>query len=126
MTFKATNIRAFIGSKDFEESKSFYKELGFEELPLEGMAYFKVNNQLGFYLQQAYVKDWVDNSMLFVEVDDVEACQEELTSKGLQDRYELVRFSEIKTFHYGRELFMHDPAGVLWHFCEFNKAHKLI
>jgi len=120
MTFKAKSISAFIGAKDYEESRKFYTELGFEEIPLNDMSHFRVNNQLGFYLQRFYVKDWVDNSMIFVEVDDVESCKGELASKGLQDKYELVRFSEIKTFDHGRQLFMHDPSGVLWHFCQFN------
>ena len=58
--------------------------------------------------------------MLFIEVDDVEACEQELLAKGLHNTYKYVRFSDIKTFDYGRELFMHDPSGILWHFCQFN------
>jgi len=125
MKFKASNIRSFIGAKDFDESRTFYNELGFTEVVIDSrMSLFRVNDQLGFYLQRAYVKDWVDNTMLFLEVEDVEACTSELISKGLQHKYSLVRFSDVKTFDYGRELFMHDPSGVLWHFCEFNKENK--
>lgn len=75
---------------------------------------------MGFYLQRYYVKAWVENSMVFLEVDDVEACAVELLAKNLPERYPTVRFTEIKTYDWGRELFMHDPSGVLWHFGQFN------
>jgi catechol 2,3-dioxygenase-like lactoylglutathione lyase family enzyme len=122
MKYQPTAIRPFIGAKGYAESREFYRELGFEEVILdEKMCLFKVNEFLGFYLQDYYVKAWVNNSMIFMEVDDIERCAEDLLGKGLQDKYKYVRFTEIKQFDWGRELFMHDPSGVLWHFCEFNK-----
>ncbi|MFT5883875.1 MAG: catechol 2,3-dioxygenase-like lactoylglutathione lyase family enzyme [Arcticibacterium sp.] len=120
MTYKAKNIRTFLGSKNFDESRAFYTSLGFEEIVLDPkMSLFKVSETLSFYLQDYYVKAWIHNLMVFLEVDDVEKCQEELLAKGLHDKYKHVRFTEIKTFDYGRELFMHDPCGILWHFCQF-------
>jgi hypothetical protein len=48
---KAKSIRAFIGAKNFEVSSAFYREIGFEEVSLDAkMSYFKVNENLGFYL----------------------------------------------------------------------------
>ncbi|MBZ0326322.1 MAG: glyoxalase [Altibacter sp.] len=121
MRYKAKSIRAFIGAKNYDESRAFYRELGFEEVIIsDDMCLFKVNTNLAFYLQKAYVRKWVDNSMLFLEVDDVEACEKELLAKGLHHKYKYVRFTEIKTFDWGRELFMHDPSGVLWHFGQFS------
>ena len=122
--FKTKSIRAFIGAKDYEQSRMFYRQLGFIETQLDKMSYFQVTESMGFYLQDSYVKDWVNNSMLFLEIDDVESCRKELMSKGLHEKYKYVRFSEIRTFDHGRQLFMHDPSGVLWHFCEFNKKDK--
>ena len=122
MKFQPRTIRPFIGAKNYHESREFYRALGFEEVVLdEKMCLFKVNEALGFYLQDYYVKAWVNNSMIFLEVDDIERCAKELLGKGLQDQYKYVRFTEIKQFEWGRELFMHDPSGVLWHFCEFDK-----
>ena len=119
--YKAKSIRTFIGSKNYEESKQFYRELGFEEVEIgDNMCLFKVNESLGFYLQDAYVKKWVNNSMVFLEVDDIEKCEEELLAKGLHEKYKYVRFTEIRQFDWGRELFMHDPSGILWHFGQFN------
>ena len=121
MNYQAKSIRSFIGAKDFSESRQFYRDLGFEEVSLsDDMSLFKVNDILAFYLQDYYVKDWVENSMIFLQVDDVEACERELRSRNLDNKYKYVRFTEIKTWDWGREIFMHDPSGVLWHFGQFQ------
>jgi hypothetical protein len=71
MEHKAISIRPFIGAKNFEMSRSFYRDLGFQESILtHNLSYFKTGG-LGFYLQDAYVQDWIDNSMIFLEVEDV-------------------------------------------------------
>lgn len=121
MDYKPKTIRAFLGTKNYQESRNFYKALGFQELVVgEDMCLFRVNEQLSFYLQDYYVKDWVANSMLLLEVEDIEQCQKDLLDRNLQNRFKKVRFTEIKDFDYGRELFMHDPSGILWHFCQFE------
>lgn len=123
LNYSAKNIRTFIGAKKYAESRAFYKALGYEEVELDAtMCLFKVNDHLGFCLQDYYVKDWVNNSMVFLEVDDIELCEKDLLSNGIQDNFKNAKFSKIKVFDHGRELFMHDPAGVLWHFCQFNKS----
>lgn len=119
MKHQAASIRTFIGAKNFKESRQFYNELGFEEsLVAENLAYFKIGT-LGFYLQDYYVKKWVDNSMVFLEVDDVARYWKELNALGLHEKYHLVRLTPIVDYDWGRECFMHDPSGVLWHFGEF-------
>ena len=121
MSYSIKNIRAFIGAKNYDESRAFYQELDFQEVILsEKLSLFKVKDDLSFYLQKYYVKDWVDNSMLFLEVDDVDACHQDLLARGLHEKYQNVRLSEIKDFEWGRECFLHDPSGVLWHFCQFD------
>ncbi|MDH4091533.1 MAG: glyoxalase [Cyclobacteriaceae bacterium] len=120
MKHAAKSIRTFIGAVNFEESRLFYKELGFEESVIsKGLSYFKVTDKLGFYLQNAYVKDWVNNSMIFLEVDDVDRYWSELQNLGLHDKYENVRLTSIREEVWGKECFMHDPSGILWHFGEF-------
>lgn len=117
---QAKSIRAFIGAKNFPESRKFYLELGFEESPVsKGMSYFKVTDKLGFYLQNAYVRDWVDNTMIFLEVDDVNRYWEGLQSLELPQKFEGVRLSPIREEQWGRECFLHDPSGILWHFGQF-------
>ena len=110
------SIRSFIGAKDFEQSSNFYKDLGFSELRVsDNMSFFKIDDHLGFYLQKAYVKDWVDNSMLFLEVEDIEAYLSEIKNKNLTEKYKNVKLSAIVENDWGREFFLHDPSGILWH-----------
>jgi catechol 2,3-dioxygenase-like lactoylglutathione lyase family enzyme len=71
MEHQAISIRPFIGAKNYEQSRRFYRDLGFTESVLNtNMSYFK-SKGIGFYLQDAYVQDWVDNTMVFMEVEDV-------------------------------------------------------
>ena len=120
MNHIAKSIRPFIGAKDFELSRSFYRDLGFEEVVLfHNMSYFKTQG-IGFYLQDAYVKDWIDNTMVFMEVDDVSRYWKELNELNLSSKYEGVRLTFIRDHEWGRECFLHDPSGILWHFGQFN------
>lgn len=120
MNYSPKSIRTFIGAKDFKESRAFYAELGFTEVQLSPkMVLIKVNETLSFYLQDYYVKDWVNNSMIFLEVDHLEKCWEDINNKRLAKKYKMVKFSKIKKEDWGSEFFLHDPSGVLWHFGKF-------
>ncbi len=115
------SIRSFIGAKNFDTSKEFYKELGFIEVSLgEKMSYFRIDNNLGFYLQDYYTKKWINNSMLFLEVDDLQTYLQEMKAKNLPSKYKNVKLSEIIDKDWGSEFFLHDPSGILWHFGNFK------
>jgi catechol 2,3-dioxygenase-like lactoylglutathione lyase family enzyme len=121
MEHKAISIRPFIGAKNFELSRNFYRDLGFEETVLSpDMSVFKTGT-LAFYLQDAYVKDWIDNTMVFMEVDDAGRYWNELSALNLTAKYENAKLTSIRTYDWGRECFLHDPSGILWHFGEFSK-----
>ena len=75
---------------------------------------------MGFYLQDYYAKDWVDNTMVFMEVDDVDRFWKELMALDLPARYEKVRLVPVREMDWGKECFVHDPAGILWHFGKFK------
>ena len=55
-----------------------------------------------------------------MEVDDVVKCLDDMLNKKLDEKYKYVRISEIQTFDWGREFFLHDPSGNLWHIGQFN------
>lgn len=115
------SIRPFIGAKDFIVCSNFYKDLGFEESVLShNMSYFSKQG-LGFYLQDAYVKDWVDNTMLFLEVENVDQYWDEIFALDLPGKYEGVRLVPIRHEAWGKEFFLHDPSGILWHIGVFIK-----
>ena len=113
------SIRPFIGSQNFEISRNFYRDLGFEEIILDPRLSLFRKNEIGFYLQDAYVKDWIDNTMLFIEVEDIEEFWNELLTLNLTEKYEGSKLTPVRTMDWGKECFVHDPAGILWHFGEF-------
>ena len=121
MQHKARSIRPFIGAKNYDVSRAFYRDLGFEERVLfDDMSVF-LTDGFGFYLQNAYVKDWVDNTMLFLEVEDLDSHYEQLVALSLPEKYENVRVLPIRRETWGNEYFLHDPSGILWHFGEFAR-----
>jgi hypothetical protein len=116
---KTISIRPFIGAMDFNISRSFYRDLGFEETILsDKMSVFKASG-LAFYLQDAYEKEWIDNTMIFMEVEDVNVFWSYLKSLGLETKYKNVRLIPVKLFDWGSECYLHDPSGILWHFGSF-------
>jgi hypothetical protein len=122
MEHKAKSIRPFLAAKNFEVSRKFYLHLGFRESILSAsMSYFETTG-IGFYLQDAYVKAWADNTMVFMEVDDVHRFWKSLLSLDLTAEFEHVRLVPVRELEWGRECFLHDPSGILWHFGEFNNS----
>jgi len=120
MNKQVKSKRPFIGAKDFETSRNFYRDLGFDETTLgDQMSVFTMGN-LSFYLQNAYVKDWIDNTMIFMEVENVEEFYNELIKLDLPNKYENVKLSTIRNEDWGSECFLHDPSGILWHFGTFK------
>lgn len=120
MQQQTKSIRPFIGAKNFEISRRFYNDLGFEEVVLmPTMSYFEMG-EVGFYLQDAAVKDWIDNTMVFLEVEDVEGFWNELQTLDLVRKYPSVKMEPIRYMEWGKEFFVHDPSGILWHVGAFN------
>ncbi|PWG81543.1 glyoxalase [Pararcticibacter amylolyticus] len=120
MEHRAISIRPFIGAKDFELSRDFYRTLGFQETIISPAMSLFETGKLAFYLQNAYVKDWIDNTMIFVEVEDVGFYFQKLSDMNLPGKYAGARVSPIRDESWGRECFLHDPSGILWHFGEFR------
>lgn len=120
MEQKFKGIRPFIGAKDYELSRKFYNDLGFHEVFLSrDMSLFQTGH-IGFYLQNAYVKDWVDNTMVFIEVEDVDTYYKSLLALDLPARYPGAKLTPIRKHDWGSECYLHDPSGILWHFGQFN------
>ncbi|MBU2929784.1 VOC family protein [Winogradskyella psychrotolerans] len=120
MKLKPKSIRPFIGAKDYKLSREFYRDLGFEEFVIShNMSVFRTGD-FAFYLQDYYAKDWIDNTMVFLEVDNVHHHLKHLKKSGIVEKYKNTKCSEIIYNDWGNEFFLHDPSGILWHFGEFN------
>ncbi|MEO1254335.1 MAG: glyoxalase [Bacteroidota bacterium] len=118
---KIKSIRSFIGAKDYQVSRNFYAKWGFREIVTSPkMSYFS-DDVFGFYLQDYFIKEWVDNTMLFMEVSNLSDYWEILKGKNLDQKFEGVKLVEPTTFDWGSEGFVYDPSGILWHIGEFNK-----
>jgi len=114
------SIRAFVGAKDYETSRSFYRDLGFSEIVIsEKMSLFTIKG-LSFYLQDYYVKDWIENSMILLEVGDVQEYYSFLQRLELDKKYSNIKLIPLQENEWGKECYLIDPAGVLWHFAEFR------
>lgn len=120
MQQKALSIRPFIGSKNFETSRNFYADLGCNEVKLSSQLSLFTLNSVCFYLQDAYVKDWIDNTMLFLEVENVDEYWKYLLSLQLTTKYAGVKLIKPTVLNWGKECFLHDPSGILWHIGQFN------
>lgn len=114
-----THLRPFIPAKDFAVSRAFYKDLGAKELwTSDDMVLLELGDSQ-FYLQDAYVKAWAENTMLFLNVPELEQCWDELQALDLVNRYPGIRWKKPTDYDWGlREIHLIDPAGVLWHFAK--------
>lgn len=115
------DIRSFIPAQDFELSKDFYVALGFE------LAYSDANLALlssgghSFYLQNYWIKDWADNSMLHLTVADARACHAQVAALLATGRFPGARVAPPKQEPYGALVtYVWDPTGVLLHLAEWT------
>lgn len=119
MNSKIKSIRPFVGAKNYTTSRNFYADLGFTEHSISAtLSYFEYQG-FGFYLQDYYLQDWIDNTMVFMEVDSVENFYSYLLELDLTTKYPESRIVPIRTEYWGKECFVHDPSGILWHFGAF-------
>lgn len=91
-TIETGVLRAFLPAKNFEIEKAFYREIGFEESSYDDTLSIFNKGAFSFYLQNYYVKDWADNSMMFLEVSDVDNWYNYLANLGLENKFNGIRF----------------------------------
>ena len=112
-----TAMRPMVPAKDFEISKRFYIELGFQPRPLADRL---VEMQLGafsFILQDYYVREWADNFVVHVTVSDVDLWWDHIVSLDLAARYG-VKIQAPDSQGWAVVAGVTDPSGVLWRFAE--------
>lgn len=109
------SLTPYVPAKDFELSKRFYTALGFTMTQgWGGTADFELNGY-SLRLQEYYVKDWAENFMFLIEVDDVQAWYELAQQIQAQTEFKKsVRITPPQVVD-GRFLVLHvvDPSGVL-------------
>lgn len=113
LNLKVIDLITYVPAQDFEASKQFYKELGFELIDAWGG---NVDCKLGnakFRLQNYYVKTWAENFMLQFGVEDARAWYDYVKPIVESGRYENVKVSEPEVFGGSTITHVWDPSGVL-------------
>lgn len=115
---KYNSMEAFVPSgSDFQASKQLFLELDFKILwEADDYVGFE-NNGCRFILQNYNAKDFAENFMMSVRVDDLDEFWREISAKNLPEKFG-VRLSEPTNVPWGREVNMIDVAGVCWHFTQ--------
>jgi catechol 2,3-dioxygenase-like lactoylglutathione lyase family enzyme len=111
--------RPFLPAKDFGLSKQFYEALGFEKLlDAPDVAIFRMGHG-SVLLQSYYQKDWAENFMMQLMVDDLDAWWSHIQALDLPARFGVAAPKAPAVQPWGlRIAYVVDPSGVLWHVAE--------
>ena len=102
-------------ARDFDLSKRFYEALGFTKVLDSEVAIFNAGSG-GFILQRYYQKEWAENFMMQLIVDDLDAWWAHIQSLDLPKRFGVHAPRAPAMQSWGlREAQVVDPSGVLWH-----------
>ena len=108
-------LRAFIPAMDFNSSKAFYEALGFTKLFDGDVAIFGVGES-AFILQRYYKKEWAENCMMQMMVDDLDAWWKHVEALDLPKIFGVQAPKAPAMQPWGfRVGYIWDPSGVLWH-----------
>ena len=115
-----SDVRVFVPARDFALSKAFYSALGWtEQWTSDDLALLEVAGQR-FYLQNYYNKDWAENFMMHISVENAQDCYLRVRKVMDSGQFPGTRIKAPEQQPYGA-LVAHawDPSGVLLHFCEW-------
>jgi hypothetical protein len=113
MSLSINDFRVYMPAKNFEQSKQFYAALGFVMSEgWGGTADFELNGNR-FRLQDYYVKDWADNFVVVMGVDDVEAWHQLARRIADSGEFGNIRIKPPERADGSLVLHVTDPSGVL-------------
>lgn len=117
-------IRAFLPTQDLDLSKRFYEALGFEKVLDDEVAIFNAGSG-GFILQRYYQKQWAENSMMQLMVDDLDLWWAHIERLDLVKRFGVQAPRAPAMQPWGlRVAYVVDPCGVLWHVAERREGAR--
>jgi catechol 2,3-dioxygenase-like lactoylglutathione lyase family enzyme len=114
-----SDIKPFIGAKDYELSRDFYVALGWHlNFEVPELAELQLGEHR-FYLQPYFQKDWCENTMLHLTVADARGWYERAGEVLASRDFGPARVREPARQDYGALVtFVWDPSGVLLHFAQ--------
>jgi len=108
-------MRPFLPARDFDLSRRFYEALGFEKLLDADVAIFRLGGS-GFILQRYYQKEWAENFMMQLMVDDLDAWWRHIQDLDLPRTFGVPAPKPPAMQSWGLRVgYVFDPSGVLWH-----------
>jgi hypothetical protein len=119
---KTTEVRTFLPALDFGVSRDFYVSLGCQlKWSDENLALLEMGSH-SFYLQRHYVKEWAENTMLHITVQDAKACFEQISRLLSGGRFPTARVAAPREEPYGAIVtYVWDPSGVLLHLAQWTE-----
>jgi catechol 2,3-dioxygenase-like lactoylglutathione lyase family enzyme len=107
-------VKAFVPAKDFELSKRFYQDLGFDLVWSDDhLAYFR-HGSSRFLLQNFYNETHAGNFMMHLLVEDADAWWRHVQDQGLPAKYGVHAEPPADRDGTMRDFVLVDPTGVLW------------
>lgn len=101
--------------KDFEKSKQFFIELGFNLLWSDGDYADFEKDRCKFILQHFDNNFFAHNFIVSVRINNAEEFRNSVLEKRLPEKFD-IRVSEVTQQPYGKEVNIIDIAGICWHF----------
>ncbi|MEJ7738244.1 MAG: hypothetical protein WKF97_12520 [Chitinophagaceae bacterium] len=115
---KFLSLEPFVPSgNNFEGSKQLFQELGFNINWDAGEYIGFEKDGCKFILQQFDNKEFAQNFMISVRVNNVEEFWKSITEKNLTEKFG-IKIGQPRVQPYGKEVNIIDIAGVCWHFVE--------
>ncbi len=110
--------RPFLPTKDFELSKRFYEALGFTKVLDGDVAIFRLGAS-SLILQKHFQKEWAENCMMQMMVDDLDVWWGHISSLNLPEQFGVRAPKPPAIQPWGlRIAYVTDPSGVLWHIAQ--------
>jgi len=118
-------FRPFLPAKEFETSLRFYQAIGFHAHRLgDTLAELSLGAH-AFLLQGHYVKEWAENTVMHVLVNDVQEWWQHINSLNLANQFGVSPPAPPRVELWGLTVvYLFDPTGVLWHFSEVTKERR--
>ena len=119
LNLKVADIRASIPAKDFAISKAFYTALGWKLTEITEKLALMELGEWRLHLQDYYVKEWAENSVIFIAVEDTQAWHDHISAALKERSYLDARVWPPKAEEWGAlTTFAIDPSGVLIRFTQ--------
>ena len=109
------HIKAFVPSKDYSISQTFYNDIGFKSEFVSDDLTLLSNGHCQFFLQRFYDEALATNFMLQLCVLDIDAAH----ARSKDARHKL-KITDVKQEPWGKVFYLWGPSGELLHITQLT------